>query len=187
MNKQLIFYREWLPLDKNKFRILAMLADKGQFCGNLSDLCRYFSLNSQTHTRNQLRESIRELTEQGFIESRLQGRTYTLQAVPKEEKLEILRPWFERLKAHDYHSESVAWEQVLKVYLWISANTAPVVTNDKIAAALRISVSTIGCAKNVLQREYEAITRRKVSEKVGEDFFQTIGQELTATAWWSNG
>lgn len=187
MSKRLIFYREWLPLAKSEFRILAMLADKGEFRGNLSDMCRYFSLNPQTHTRNQLRESIRELTERSFIESRLQGRTYTLQAVPKVEKLEMPRPWFERLKAHDYHSESVAWEQVLKVYLWISANTALVVTNDKIAAALGISVSTIGCAKNVLQRECEAITRRKVSEKIGEDFFQTIGQELIATAWWSNG
>ena len=34
-----VFYLEWLGLDKSLFRILAMLADVGQFRGNLSDLC----------------------------------------------------------------------------------------------------------------------------------------------------
>jgi hypothetical protein len=40
-------------------------------------------------------------------------------------------------------------------------------------------------AKNVLDREYENITRRKRSEKIGVDSFRTIGQELAASAWWS--
>ena len=91
----------------------------------------------------------------------------------------------ERIKAHDYSSEDVAWEQVLKVYLWIAGNTEPVVTNQMIAADLGTSISTIGYAKNVLQREYEAITRRKVSDKLGDGSFRTIGQELAAVAWWS--
>ena len=54
--KDLVFYKEWFPLPKGEFRILAMLADKGQFSGNLSDLCRYFFVNPQTRTRNRLQE-----------------------------------------------------------------------------------------------------------------------------------
>ena len=38
------FYREWLPLNKKEFRILAMLADfGGEYHGNLTDMCRYIS------------------------------------------------------------------------------------------------------------------------------------------------
>ena len=37
----------------------------------------------------------------------------------------------------------------------------------------------------LLEHEYENITKRKVSEKVGENFFRTLGQELAAGAWWT--
>ena len=88
--------------------------------------------------------------------------------------------------AHDYSSENVAWEQVLKVLLWVCNNKEPVIQNQMIADDLQVSVSTIGCAKNVLEYEYAAIRRRKVSEKIGDDFFRTIGQELEASAWWND-
>ena len=39
-----IFYREWLPLDKKEFRILAMLADyDGEYHGNLTDILFHLS------------------------------------------------------------------------------------------------------------------------------------------------
>lgn len=180
----IIFYKEWLPLNKKDFRILAMLADQGEFNGNLSDLCRYFSLSPQTSNRTQLRTSIDLLTRAGFIQCGHRGRRYTLTVVPKEEEIEIPREWFLTLLHHDYTSESVAWEQVLKVYLWIAANDLPVITNALIVEDPSISTSTIGCAKNVLQKEYNAIIRKQVSEKFG-DSFQTIGQEIVANAWWN--
>ena len=61
------FFREWLPLAKSDFRILALLADKGDFDGNLSDLCRCFSLDTQTKNRNKLREAILRLAAAGLI------------------------------------------------------------------------------------------------------------------------
>ena len=60
-----------------------------------------------------------------------------------------------------------------------------IVTNDMIAADLNISPSTVVAAKNVLEREYENITKRKVSEKQGENIFRTLGQELRTSAWWT--
>ena len=68
--------------------------------------------------------------------------------------------------------------------MWIAENKMDIVTNDMIAADLNISASTVVSAKNVLEREYENITKRKVSEKLGENFFRTLGQELAAGAWW---
>ena len=105
--------------------------------------------------------------------------------MPKATEIEIPKEWLHRLKDHDYSSEPVAWEQVLKVHLWIMLHSGdPIVKNAAIAADLNISVSTIGSAKNVLQKEYEAITRSYVSKKLGEDHYQRLGQRLTASAWW---
>lgn len=59
-----------------------------------------------------------------------------------------------------------------------------VVTNAMIAEDLKISESTICSAKNVLQYEYENITRKKISAKWG-DSFRSLGQELEASAWWT--
>lgn len=186
MDDLITLYREWLPLDKKEFRILAMLADKGEYNGNLSDLCDYFSLSRQQRNRNALRNAIEQLNTSGFITYTVTGRTYYIKAVPKETAIIIPRERLLRIKAHDYSSEDVAWEQVLKVLLWIYDNDEPIVTNRMIAEDLQISVSTIGYAKNVLQYEYEAINRRKVSEKIGDDCFRTIGQELAASAWWKD-
>ena len=85
------FYREWLPLDKKEFRILAMIADKGEYKGNLSEICEYLSLNPQTRNRNQISSSIQALVEQGFVNCIKQGRTYTLKAIPKEKKIEKIK------------------------------------------------------------------------------------------------
>ena len=54
-----------------------------------------------------------------------------------------------------------------------------------IAASLKISESTVCAAKNVLQYEYENITRKKVYSWWGDDCFCT-GQELAANAWWTD-
>lgn len=184
--KNIFFYREWLPLDKKEFRILAMLADKGKFKGNLSDMCRYFSLDPQTRTRIQLRESIQKLSDQGLIVQESSGNTYTLRAIPKVEKIEMPRKWLTLLRQHHYSSESVSWEAIVKVWLWLSAcGGDQVITNDMLAEDLKISVSTVIAAKNVLQNEFAAITKEYVSEKHGEEFFVRIGQKINVAAWWA--
>lgn len=186
MDERIVFYREWLSLDKKEFRILAMLADQGEFHGNLSDLCDYFSLSLQQRNRNALRASIEQLAASGFITYETEGRSYHIKVLPKETEICICRGWLRRLISHDYTSENVAWEQVVKVLLWVTDNKVVPIQNRMIADDLNISVATIGCAKNVLQYEYGAITRRKVSEKLDDGSFRTIGQELAASAWWKD-
>ena len=79
----------------------------------------------------------------------------------------------------------MAFAQVLKVFAWIVWNKAAVVTNDLIAMDLNVSASTVVSAKNVLKREYENVRQRNVSEKLGDNFFRNLGQELEANAWWN--
>ena len=94
------FFREWLPLAKSDFRILALLADKGDFEGNLSDLCRCFSLDTQTKNRNKLREAILRLSAAGLILHKEKGRTHQLALVPQAQSIEFPRAWYEILRQH---------------------------------------------------------------------------------------
>ena len=184
MTEDIMFYKEWLPLPKAEFNILAMLAEQGgTFSGNYTDMCRYLTVSSQTKNRQRLQAVIESLTSKGFITRESSGQTQTLKVIPKATGITLPRPWVQSVIRHDYLSEDVAFAQVLKVFLWIAHNKREIVTNKEIAADLGVSVSTVVSAKNVLEREYENITKRKVSEKCG-DIFISLGQELAASAWW---
>lgn len=181
-----IFFLEWLPLPKAQFNILAMLAEQGgSFSGNYADICRYLNVTPQSRNRDALRAAIETLSSKGFITCESRGRTQHLKLIPKATEVKLPRLWVQSVIRHDYSSEAVAFAHVLKVFMWIVQNEQEVVTNQMIAADLSVSVSTIVNAKNVLEREYENITKKKVSEKLGENIFRTLGQELEAGAWWT--
>ena len=181
-----IFYREWLPLPKAEFNVLAMIAEQGgSYSGNYSDMCRYLGVTPQSSNRNALKNAIKSLVSQNYISCESYGRNHTLKIIPKATEIRLPRPWVQSIIQHDYSSEAVAFAHVLKVFIWIVHNDLSVVTNGMIAEDLNVSVSTVVSAKNVLEREYENITKKKVSEKLGEDFFRNLGQELAAGAWWT--
>ena len=182
----IIFYWEWIPLPKAEFNVLAMIAEQGgEFTGNYSDMCRYLGVTSQNRNRTTLRNAIESLVSQGFISCESRGRTHHLTVIPKATEIRLPRRWVQSVIQHDYSSEAVAFAPVLKVFMWIVHNDLSVVTNAMIAEDLNVSVSTVVNAKNVLEREYENITKRKISEKIGNDVFRTLGQELAAGAWWT--
>ena len=184
--ERVIFYWEWLPLPKAEFNILAMLAEQGgSFSGNYSDMMRYLGVTRQNNNRQTLRAAVESLAAAGFITHRSQGRTQILKILPKATEIPLPRAWVQSVIRHDYSSESVAFAQVLKVFAWIVWNKAAVVTNDLIAMDLNVSASTVVSAKNVLKREYENVRQRNVSEKLGDNFFRNMGQELEANAWWT--
>lgn len=183
---EVIFYIEWLPLPKAEFNVLAMVAEQGgSFTGNYSDMCRYLGVSPQNRNRTLLRNTIESLVSKGFITCESHGRTHHLTVVPKATEIKLPRSWVQSVIHHDYSSESVAFAPVLKVFIWIANNDSGIVTNAMIAGDLNVSESTVVSAKNVLEREYQNITKRKVSEKLGEDNFRTLGQELAAGAWWT--
>ena len=131
------FFREWLPLAKSDFKILAMLADKGGFEGNLSDLCRCFSLDTQTKNRNKLKESILRLSAAGLILHKAKGQTHQLVLVPQAQSIEFPRAWYEILRQHDYTSESLAWRMPRRRGAELADPTPPRMTS------LRFSTSII--------------------------------------------
>lgn len=188
--ERLIFYREWFSLPKGEFRILAMLADKGTFRGTLSDLCRYFSVSLQTQNRNTIREQINSLEKKDFITVQRERRSYTLTAVPKGKRIEIAREHYQRIRKRSRipEGQSVAWECVLKVYLWaLENNYDSIITNHMIQNDLNLSPGVICAAKNVLDGEFEAIHRRKVSRLMWNGEIHTKGQNLGASSFWNSG
>ena len=186
MMEKATFYREWLPLPKAEFNILAMLAEQGgSFSGNYSDICRYLGVTPQNRNRQSLQSALSSLAATGFIRHENRGRTQILTIIPKATEILLPRAWVRSVIRHDYSSESVAFAQVLKVFAWVAHNEMPVVTNDMIAADLACSPSTVVSAKNVLVREYENITKVRVSEKLGANFFRNLGQELRTNAFWT--
>lgn len=181
----LTFYAEWLRLPKEQFRVLVMLADKGAFRGSLADICRYFSVDPQTQNRNRLRTTINELTRHKFIKAVRVCNTYQLSLIPKEKEITMSAEWVARIRRHDYNTESVAWEIVLKVLLWlVEYASGVIVTNDEIAEGVASSASQICAAKNVLKQEYGAFIMEYVYWQTGENGFRRRGQIIDVSAWW---
>ena len=185
--EQVTFYREWLPLPKAEFNVLTMIAEQGgTFSGNWSDMCRSINLTPQDRNRKILQAAVESLTSKGFITWDSRGRTQTLKVIPKAKGIVLPRSWVRSVINHDYSSESVAFAQVLKVFVWICDNQMDIVTNAMIADDIGMSEDTVTSAKNVLLKEYENITKRQVSEKTGWNTFRTLGQELAASALWKD-
>lgn len=181
----LTFFAEWLSLPKEQFRILVMLADVGAFRGNLSDMCRYFSVDPQHHNRNRLRTAIDELARHNYITVTRTGHTYQMTVIPKEQEITMPAEWVARIRRHEYNSEGVAWENVLKAQLWLMQNTKDVVvTNEEIASAIDISVSQVVAAMNVLKSEFQAFRKSYAYWSFG-DIFRRKGQIIDMSAWWS--
>ena len=179
------FYSEWLGVEKNQFRILSLLAPTGEFRGNLTDMCEKLDISTQTRNRNILRSNIKELADGGYITCNQSGRTYNLTASPKGTVIEIPTEWLDRIMSHNYSSENVSWQAVLKVFLWIMINSQePVVTRSEIADSVNIGVDTVTSALNVLENEYNAIIRNKVTKQVENGEYRCIGLEIRPSAWW---
>ena len=185
--ERITFYWEWLLLPKAEFNILMMLADMcGCFCGNLSEMCRYFCVSSQNKNKLAFKTSIAKLTVKGFIISEKTGNNFYLQIIPKERKVDLLRRWVDPILQADTFSQSVAKAQVIKSLIWISQNSySQIVTNDEIVPDLNMSVSTFGSAKNVLEKDFRVIMREIEQVTLANGEKRNIGQRLGVPAEWS--
>lgn len=190
MKKEAVFYTDWLTLPKNDFRILIMLAEYGgEFKGSLADICNYFELTVQARNRRKFKESIDSLKEQQFITAEESAHTLELTVISraKENRIVIQKEWVKRVRKHEPWKRSVSWIQVIKVFLWIwkYGSTGSFCTRQMIADCLGdASAETVGEAIMVLDHHYGAILRKRVSEKVDDEHFITLGQMIQASAFW---
>lgn len=183
---EVVFYRDWLALDKGCFRLLVMLAENGSFSENLSDMCRYFQIDPQDKSRKKLRASIQELEDGGWIEAEQTGRTFHLKTVPRGKEIHLPREWLEKIVRRDYSAAAVAWEVVLKVLLWlIDCGGDTVITDRMVAEEIGVSPSTISAAKKVLREDFELLKVDALTVKREDGTYWRIGHRATINAWLS--
>ena len=116
--EKISFYWEWLPLPKAEFNVLTMIADHGgAFSGNYAEMCRYLNVTTQDSNRKVLQRAIESLATKGFITWETSGRTQKLNIIPKEKEVCLPCEWVRSVVRHDYTSESVAFAQVLKLFI----------------------------------------------------------------------
>lgn len=190
MQEDLItFDIEWLSLPKGEFRMLVMIADIGGDIRCLSNACRYFGVrDDETSTKDRMKEDLQSLVDKGIINlTKIKRRYYaTLNPIAKENAITIKRKYLKTIMQRNYETK-VAWEQVLKCYLWLDTETKPnfLFTNDEMAAALNISSSTITKAKRPLKEEYGAVAIDKITLK-SNNKYKTLGQIASLSQWWNN-
>ena len=189
MQEDLItFDIEWLSLPKAEFKMLLMIADIGKNLGNASDMCRYFNHSIQSKTKNKLRNALKSLVEQDVINLELNKNNYTAtlqKEILQANKVDVKRKYITEILHHNY-TQSVAWETVLKVYIWLLDNGKTLFTNRQISVCIGVSESTITEAKKAL-KEMGAFDIEKVTIKEGEQFYRCVGQIANASAFWNNG
>lgn len=177
------FYYEWLPLDKNDFRILALLAGYGDFQGNFSDLCASLSLSKSGKNNKSLQQSIERLQQENYIEADTKSEQIKLSIVPKEDEIWIEKERFAPIFCKKFIT-SVSWQNVLKVYLWITKNaTNELIHRAEIAEAAKISESSVTSATNVLQNELKYIIKETVIIKKADNEYLTQGQYIEEGAF----
>lgn len=185
-NEKLIFSREWLGLPKGEFKILVMIADKGNNIGNLSDMCEYFDCNAQGATTKRLRKGLNLLNKKGIIKLTRQGNEYSAPltcSISNGNRIEIKRKYVTEIRQHNY-SRSVSWENVLKVYLWTLCNANTQFTNRDLEKELGASESTLSRAKSVL-KELGAVVIDYVHTVKGTQIYR-CGQIADPSAFWYN-
>lgn len=191
------FYSQQLSLDKNLFRILAILSDGCEFNGTKKDLRERLNISNSSKNNSALDDAIISLEKMGFVECEKSGNTYHLTTVPKGRKIEIKKEYVDALIGCRRFSRSVAWEQVLKVYLWIVDHAEIELFNqtrekefklyysrDLIRWPLKMSADTVSAALHVLQYDFGAINK-EIGIEYHEGEYLTKGFDIIRTAWWN--
>lgn len=181
--KEITFYKEWLHLPKDQFRILLYMVQNGSLSGNLSDMCKCFDLSPQNKNRNNIRITIELLAKNRFIECTKEGRVYNLSLIPQETKIQINYDWIDIITSKHPYSRSVAKENVIKVLLWLIDKGSEMFQNSQIEEDLGISETTICDAKYILNNDFALISLEYKKRKTEEGLYYTEGQIVTIAAW----
>lgn len=187
---EVAFAWDWLSLDKTDIELLSFLLLNGnQFAGNLSELCRALGRSDNTRSRRGRQESIDRLCAAGVISyNPISSRCFEIHLLPlqEEEQIRIERQHLEDIRCRRYDRD-VAWQQVLKVYLWLMRKGITIeFQRHQVAADLGVSPSTISAAVRVLEGHYGAISTRRLGYLDANGNPRCAGQETSLSAFWLN-
>lgn len=191
MDREAYIDKEWLTVQNYQFKILVMIAVLAEnhlaYRGKLKDMCEFLGVAASTYNRDKIKEAINALAAKGDILVLQEGQTWTLtlsvKAERKQRVIKIRNAWiqliqqYKAIKKEDY----VAWENILKVLVYLIADKAEVKTYNDIAIETNISTKTVERAITALDGiEFNDISiKRKLAwfkNKKGE--FKVKGQKI---------
>lgn len=182
------FEKEWLKLEKYNFKLLTLVAVLAQnhlaYRGTIAEMCEYLGVDNQTKNRRAITTAIEQLEKKGMVKTILDGKVYTITLSVKAEKkkdvIVIQKKWIEMVQGL---TTGVAWDNVLRVWLYLIANEEEIITSKKIAADLGMKKSMVDRIKIVLVNDLQAIKCRDRSKKISEVNFKKLGQTIDTFAW----
>lgn len=128
--------------------IACLAQEKLAFRGNLKDMCEFLGVSNSTPNKNKIKEAISILEEKEDIKVVKEGYTWTLTLSVKAEKtsriIKIKNAYIQAIKNYkaEKDDDSVAWEVVLKVLVFLWGDKKEIRRYDEIAKALNISKHT---------------------------------------------
>lgn len=144
---------DWLTIKNYEFKILVMVACLAEnhlaYRGKLKDMCAFLGVKAVQSNRDKIKEAIAALEAKGDIKTLVEGQTWTLtlsvKAERKQKIIKIKNAYINAIKAYepvDEKNDSVSWENILRVLVFLCADKADVRRYDEIGKILGIGEST---------------------------------------------
>ena len=144
--------RDWLTVQNYQFKILVMIAalaeNKLAFRGKLKDMCEFLGVASSSYNNTKIKEAIAALEKKGDILVLKEGQTWTLTlSVKAERKPKVVRiknAWIKLIQSYQApEGKEVAWENILKVFVFLCADKEDIKTYEGIAAVLNLKFDVV--------------------------------------------
>lgn len=182
----------WLTVKNYEFKILVMIAclaeNKLAFRGKLKDMCEFLGVKSVDSNRKKIKEAIAALESKKDIIVLQEGQTWTLTLTNKcfsKDRTKKIRNTYvkaiQNYKPIDKNNDSVSWENILKVLVYLVADKREVKRYDEIGKALGISKDTVRNAVLALDNiEFNDISIKRTLAwfKTQEGDFKINGQKF---------
>lgn len=200
LHKEAEIDKDWLTVQNYQFKILVMIAvlaeNKLAYRGKLKDMCAFLGVKSSGYNNGKIKEAIEKLEEKGDIRVLQEGQTWTLtlsvKAERKQKVIRIRNAWVNLIQQYQAPSsnDSVSWENILKVLVYLIADKKEIKTYREIAAELGIDEKTVERAVKALDGIDlgDVAIKRKLAWFLNKDNeFKVKGQRIDVGFEFSSG
>ena len=151
--------RQWLDeLKDYQIKILlltSILADNNlAFRGTLKTMCEWLGIESCSNNNKRIKQSLQNLSNNGYIFYKVEGRTHHVsisnKGLKNKQIYKVRKKWIEVFKKYCKEDKdkdfSIDWIKVLRVFIYIYYSHDEIVTVQKIAQITNTSDQTVNKA-----------------------------------------
>ena len=147
--------KQWIDdLKDYQIKVLlltSVLSDNNlAFRGTLKTMCEWLGIDSCTNNNKRIKQSLQNLSNNGYIFYKVEGRTHHVSISNKGMKNKQIKKWIEVFKKYCKEDKdkdfSIDWIKVLRVFIYIYYSHDEIVTAQKIAQITNTSDQTVNKA-----------------------------------------